>query len=227
MSTLPSVKVAISTVSDGNMLIHEDKANKTVVHNRTTFLEQHGIPIDQATRVDIVYEGTDYRRYREVTKHDLGAGMYDGNIAPADALITRDANHALFLPLADCVGAVLFDPVNHILMLSHLGRHSVEQFSGQKSVEYLKAQYGSNPVDICVWLTPAPGKDTYPLWTFDNRSLKEVVIEQLRSAGIVSSNINNNDADTATDLRYFSHSQFLAGKRTEDGRYGIIAMMTK
>jgi copper oxidase (laccase) domain-containing protein len=181
--------------------------------------------MDDTTRVKIVYEGNDYCRYYEVNNSQKGAGMFDNNIMAADALITREPNHALFLMLADCVGAVIFDPDKQIMMLSHLGRHNVEQNGGYKSVKFLIDNYNCNPDDLLVWLTPGAGKENYPLFALDNRSFKDVIFEQLQSAKISSKNINDDPTDTTKDPRYFSHSQFLLGNQLTDGRFAVIAMM--
>jgi copper oxidase (laccase) domain-containing protein len=218
--------VALSHVSDGNMLIPDDRSNADIANHRSDFLQKHSITMEQSSRVNVTYDTPTFKRYLEVSlSQHSSAGMYNDAIAPADALVTRDIHHALFLPLADCVGAVLYDPVHKVLMLSHLGRHSVEQHGGTSSVEFLVKKFGSAPSDIRVWLTPSPGKENYPMWAFNNRSIKEVVIEQLISAGIVPTNITDDSTDTTTDLTYFSHSEFLAGRRDVDGRYAIVAMM--
>lgn len=218
--------VAISHVADGNMYIPTDKENKAVVSNRQTFLNTVGIGLNQTSRVDIHYEGTNYRRYREVSLHERGKGMTIDNIESADALITRNLNHALFLPLADCVGTVIFDSQQKILMLSHVGRHSLEQDGAYASVKYLIDTYQSDPHQLKVWLTAAPVQQSYPLWAFDNRDFKEVVLEQLHRAGTLDENIINDRSDSSKDKRFFSHSEFLAGRRSTDGRYAIVAMMT-
>jgi len=221
------VKILISTskVNDGNMLIPEDRANIDVIGNRTSFLAKNGVDIKQTTRVNIVHEGDNYCRYYELTEDHKGDGMqYDGIVA-ADALVTKLPGHALFLPIADCVGAVIFDPTKSILMMSHLGRHSLEQNGGYESVKFLIDHYDCSPSDLKVWLTPAPGPDVYPLYKFQHRSLKNVVYQQLESAGILEGNITDNPADTSKDTDYYSHSEFLQGNRTEDGRYAIVAMM--
>lgn len=219
-----NVFVAISKVFDGNMLNPDNDSDQQVAANRASFLAKNGIDIKQTTRVGIKYDSDNYRRYYEVTEKHMGQGMAE-EIVPADALITRLPNHALFLPVADCVGAVVFDPINNVLMLAHLGRHSLEQFGGRESVRFMSDHFGCDPKDLQVWLTPAPGPDVYPLYAFSNRSIKNVVFEQLQSAGINSENIDDNPADTSKDPDYFSHSEFLKGNRPTDGRYAIVAMM--
>lgn len=217
--------VAISTVADGSMYNRHDKLDTAVIHNREIFLKKHSITLEQTTRVMTLYEGDNYHRYREATVAEKGAGMKDDQVAVSDGLVTTSLNHALFLPVADCVGAVLYDPTKHILMLSHLGRHSLEQDGGIRSVAYLNEKYGCDPKDLKVWLTPAPGKDVYPIWKLDNKGMKEATFEQLSTAGILPENITDNPADTTKDINYYSYSEFLKGNRKKDGDYAIVAMM--
>ncbi|MCX6728521.1 MAG: laccase domain-containing protein [Candidatus Saccharibacteria bacterium] len=221
-----AIIVAISKVSDGNMLIKSDKTNPEVINNRKKFLGKNGIDINQATRINTIYEGSDYCRYEVVDSSQMGAGMIDGSVVTSDALVTKNINHALFLPIADCIGAVIYDSSKNILMLSHLGRHMLEQNGGYKSVKFLIDNFNVRPADLSVWLSPAPGLESYPLYKFNNRSLKDVAFKQLESAGILPNSITDNTADTSKDDNYFSHSEFLKGNRPSDGRFAIVAMMT-
>lgn len=220
------VVFAVSNISDGNMAIDKDQANKSeVLNNRKMFLAKSSTTLEDSTRVTITYDGDNYCRYREVNRRNFGEGMIDGNTAPADALITKIPGQALFLPLADCVGAAIFDSKQNILMLSHIGRHSLEQFGGRASIEHLVNNYSSDPADLLVWLTGAPGQQNYPLFAFNNRSFKDVVFEQLKNAGVLDNNIHDDSTDTTTDPNYYSHSEFLAGRQNDDGRYAVVAIM--
>lgn len=219
--------VAISHVADGTMAMYQDLTNKqAVLQNRSTFLQSQNIDPQKTTRVKIVYKGQDYCRYHEVGLDQAGAGMSDSKVITADGLVTRQAGQALFLPLADCVGMVIFDPIKCLLMLSHIGRHSLEQNGGYKSVKFLVDGYNSDPSELLIWLTPAPGQASYPLFAFNNRSFKDVVFEQLKSAGIIEANITDNPTDTTTDRSYYSHSEYLKGNRSVDGRYAVVALIT-
>lgn len=218
--------VAISTVADGSMYDRTDPENQSVIANRTSYLKTLGISMDQTTRVNTKYESADYCRYREATGDDKGSGMRNNNVAIADGVVTTSKDHALLLPVADCVGAVIFDPIQNILMVSHLGRHSLEQQGGVRSVAYLVDNYGSKPETLQVWLTPAPNKEIYPIWALENKGMKEVTFEQLKKAGILDENIIDNPADSATDESYYSYSEYLKGHRQEDGDHVIVAMMT-
>jgi copper oxidase (laccase) domain-containing protein len=204
-----------------------DQSYKSVLPTRKIFLDKYSISPDQSTLVQLVYEGADYCRYLALTSDNKGDGITRSASIEADALVVTEPDHALFLPLADCVGAVIHDPIKDILMVSHLGRHNLEQFGGTKCIEYLIEKHGVDPNSLTVWLSPAAGKDFYPLYAFDNRSLYDVATEQLIAAGVESQNITVSPIDSAADNNYFSHSQYLKGKRESDGRFAVVAMLTK
>jgi copper oxidase (laccase) domain-containing protein len=217
--------VAISTVQNGNMYIPTDSENETVIQNRQVWLAAQSIALEATTRVDITYDRTDFCRYRVVGETDKGDGMQSTSSAPADALVVTQPGHALFLPVADCVATVLFDEEHSVLMLSHLGRHSLEQQGGVRSVQYLVEQFNSKPSKIKVWLGPAPDKEVYPIYALDNKGVKEAVYEQLGEAGVIVDNIIDNQSDTATNHDYYSHTAFLKGNKAEDGRFAMVAML--
>ncbi|HEY8992283.1 MAG TPA: polyphenol oxidase family protein [Candidatus Microsaccharimonas sp.] len=219
------IVVATSTVADGSMFQNYDPENATIVAHRKKFLETHDISIDHTTRLKITYDTTDFCRYSEVTSAHKSDGMYGGRDVAHDALVTKELDHALFLPVADCVAATFYDPIHQVLGLAHLGRHSLEQNGGEKFVAYLKDRYESDPKDIEVWLGPAPGKDAYQIWTLDNKGMKEATLEQLRAAGIQDENITDTLAETDKDATYFSHSEFLKGNQRTDGDHAMVAIM--
>lgn len=222
---MTSPLVAISTVADGSLYNRHDHKDPAVITNRETFLKKHGIELNQTTRVQVTYDRDDYCQYVAVDDSHKGDGMHAESPLVADALVTTDKNHALFLPVADCVGTVIYDPIHEVLMVSHLGRHSLTQKGGTKSVEYLVDHYGSKPRDLRIWTTPAPNKEAYPIWDLGNKGFKEALFEQLEGAGVLKENITDNPADTVTDKNYYSYSEFLKGNREEDGDYAIVAMM--
>ena len=208
--------IAVSIVEDGDM---------ADVKNRPPFLLANNISPEETSRVRVDYTDNNFCGYLDVTDKYRGKGILDTDIPPADGLVVRDPDHALFLTLADCVGAVIFDVDKKILMLSHLGRHSIEQNGGYKSVKFLVDNYDCDPGKLEIWLTPAPGRDVYPLFLFNNRSIKEVLFEQFESAGIDIKNTHDDPTDTTKNPNYYSHSEFLKGNREQDGRYAIVAMI--
>lgn len=216
------VSILYSTVRDGTMA-GDDRG--VVDQNRRTFLGTHGIPLERTVLVWLRYEGDNYCRYHEVDASDSGEGIISPPRRVSDALFTREKGLALFLPLADCIGATLVDETQGILGMSHLGRHNLEQFGATRCVEYMCRQFGSSPAQIRVELSPAVGKKTYPLHAFEGRGMHEVAIEQLKAAGISTNNIQVMGVDTALDPNYYSHSQYLKGAQTESGRHAVVAMM--
>jgi copper oxidase (laccase) domain-containing protein len=218
--------ILCSTVADGSMKARTDDHMDDVTHNREVFLTAHDIAIADTTLVRLVYEGTDYCRYATVSEASKGDGTVHHSTMTADAMVVTQPGHALFLPLADCVGAVLYDPTKGILMLSHLGRHNLEQFGATKSVGFLVNEHGVDPKNLTVWLSPAASKVFYPVYAFNNRSLHNVTAEQLLAAGVTHDKIETSPIDSAADPNYYSHSQFLKGNRPDDGRFAVVAMMT-
>jgi len=219
--------VAISKVENGNMYIPGDTSNEAVIHNRHVWLKSQGIDFASTTRLSITYDGSNFCRYRTLTDHDKGEGMTGDGLQPADALVITQLGHAAFLPVADCVATVFYDEAQSLFMLSHLGRHSLEQQGGVKSVEYLVEHFDVNPATLKVWLAPSPSKEVYPIYALDNKGMKEAVYEQLLQAGVNREYITDNAADTATDPEYYSHTAFLKGGKTEDGRFAMVAMMVE
>jgi copper oxidase (laccase) domain-containing protein len=216
--------IAVSNSKDGNMkalLPNDQQAH----NNRKKFLEKNNINPRDTTLLYLNYKRANYAQYISIDEHNKGDGIVRDHALISDALIVTKPNHALFLPLADCIGAVIFDPKNNILMLSHLGRHNLIDKGGIKSIKYLKKTYNSNPKDLIIEFSPSAGKKNYPLFDFDNQSLTEIASKQMLSAGVDKNNIKIPKIDTTSNKKYFSHSQFLTGKRQEDARFAIVAVI--
>jgi copper oxidase (laccase) domain-containing protein len=107
------------------------------------------------------------------------------------------------------------------VMLSHVGRHNVEQDGAANSVAFMMERFGSKPEDILAWLSPMVGKENYPLHAFEGKGLREVIVEQLLGSGLSDKHIEVCDVDTATSTDYFSHSEYLKGNRSMDGRHAV------
>ena len=219
------VQIAISTASDGDMLPRHKTgaALEKVRTNIANFLKQNNMDIAQSCRVCLEYDRADFRRYMVVDQNNAGAGYGDKNIAVADGLATQTKNLALFLALADCLGAVLFDPEHTALMVTHLGRHSTEQHGATASVEFMTEKFDTDPSWLQIWLSPSAGAENYPLYQFDNRSMRNVNIEHFIAAGVRLENIIGENIDVTTDSNYFSHSNFLKGLQKTDDKFAIVA----
>lgn len=218
---------ATSTVSDGSMYNRHDRKDPAVFASLRNFVTHHDISPDHTTRFNPLYdfETNDFCRYEVIQPNARGLGMSKNDGLFADALFTTERNHALLLPVADCVAVVLYDPAHHAIGVAHLGRHSLEQDGGRKIIAFMQQQFGSNPQAIQVHLGPAPSKESYPIWALANKGMKEATFEQLASAGIIPEHIHNNAAETDTDPRYYSYSEYLKGNQTKDGDYAVVAMI--
>jgi copper oxidase (laccase) domain-containing protein len=197
----------------------------TVRANRYTFFTRHDIKPFQASLVNLAYEGDNYLRFHTIDKSYKGSGITHRSSLVSDSLFVVESGHALFLPLADCIGAVLYDATRNIFGLAHLGRHNLVQEGGMKNIEYMQQEFGSKPRDISVFMSAAAGKNAYPLHAFDGKSLHEVAAEQFQRAGIAINQIEIDTRDTITDSALFSHSNYLAGKQSSDGRHALVAIM--
>ncbi len=221
------VLAVLSSKVDGNLKFGLGDDARALA-NRKDFLDKIGVDINHTSLVGITYDTDDFTKYRIATVEDKSVGMLEKDMTRyVDALVVREPGHALFLPLADCAGVVSHDPKNGILMVSHLGRHSVEQGGAATSVEYLKETCDADPSNLLVWISPSVGKATYPLHAYGGKSLQEVIVEQLQEAGVEKSHIEVSSVDTAHDANYYSHSEFLKGNQTEAGRFAVVAEMLR
>lgn len=218
-----SLLIFTSTVDDGTMKSVEEEA--TTQKNRKCFLSKNGLDITSSCLVSVSYSTSEYCTYSIVDESQAGVGMTRKHNIFSDSLFTCSKQISLFLPLADCIGAVLYDHKNSVLGMAHLGRHNIEQDGGVKNIEFMKSNFNSNPEDIMIHLSPAAGKEAYPLFACENKGLHEAVLEQLLQAGILKKNITIDDRDTTADDMLFSHSNFLAGSQKTDGRHAIVAIM--
>ncbi|MCL2037998.1 laccase domain-containing protein [Candidatus Saccharibacteria bacterium] len=221
-----AVQIACSTTADGDMLPRDKTGSELekVRSNIDNFLKQINSAITKAAWVRMDYDREDYRRYMVVGPDDAGAGLSDNHpIAVADGLATRAKNMTLFLPLADCLGAALYDPENAALMMTHLGRHATEQHGATTSVEFMTEKFGTDPKHLQIWLSPSASAENYPMWTFNNRSQRDVNIEHFISTGVRPENITGDNIDNTTDPNYFSHSNFLKGLQKTDDKFAIAA----
>ncbi|HEY1085636.1 MAG TPA: laccase domain-containing protein [Candidatus Saccharimonadales bacterium] len=218
-----TVNISISTTSDGSMKHGATEAQ--ICANRQGFLQNNSYDPEVACLVRLEYAGDDYCRYREVDEQIGGEGIVKDSTIVADGLVTRVKKQALFLPLADCIGMVIWDQGETAIMVSHLGRHNLEQMGGAQSIKYFLSQTGIGVEDIRIFLSPAASSKAYPLYNLENKGLHEVATRQLLAAGVGRDHISIDDRDTASDQALYSHSEFLKGNREVDGRFMLVAAL--
>ena len=217
--------VRVSSIEDGTMKHAIHTPERQVKSNRQKFLANAGIHAVQTSLIRIQYGSDNYCRYGVADGDNQGDSMeLWHDTPPLDGMMTDELGHAIFLPVGDCGPMVVSDTMSPAFMMSHVGRHSVEQDGGRRSIEVFCKTYGIDPSTLRIWLGPMVGKESYPLRAFDGRGLENVILEQLMHAGIDASQIESAGVDTAKDKRYFSHSEYKKGNRELDGRIAVVAM---
>lgn len=230
----PELRVAVSSRSDGTMLDRTvgDRHAQEIVYNRAAFCQAAGIDYARAVYQLISYGAEcTYDVIAEVSSPN-------NNGVRADVLYTNQSNVALFLPVADCVATVIYDPVAKRLALAHLGRHSTIARTMAKVIEYFVAK-GSKVTDLLIWMAPSVKRQSYRMEYFDKvddpewrdycqqreggyyLDLQGYNKHLALQAGLCEENIKISPINTAIDKNYFSHSQGDVG-----GRFAVVATIT-
>lgn len=214
----PEVFVAVSERSDGNMKNPRriDWIDEKVVINRESFLQRSKISTKETALIAVDYSRDNFTKYYYINASGKFTVDHERSTIPSsDGLATMTSRLGIILPLADCLGVVLFDLEKKLLMTVHAGRHNLEQNGLAEAIKFM-TKYGSDPNRIQVWLSPSAGAKNYPLHKFNSKSLKQVAREQLKDAGV--KDVTSDEVDTTVDENYFSHSQ---GDREK--RHAILA----
>lgn len=80
-----------------------------------------------------------------------------------DAMVTNRPCVALATIVADCAPVVLFDPVHRAIGVAHCGRRGTVLGTLPKTIEAMRAAFGSRPRDLAVGIGPAIGADSYEI----------------------------------------------------------------
>ncbi len=233
----PDLLVVVSSKDDGTMLNRiRGRHVADVLENRRRFCDQIGVTYD-----DVVYHVISYDQAQtfdtiaEVTETD--AVKYNNEGIFADALYTEMAGVGLFLPVADCIAIIIYDPKRRALMLAHLGRHSTVAQLMSQAVRYF-VEYGSRAKDLQIWMSPSITQKNYRMDYFDHasdinwhnfcRQTADGIYLDMQGfnrslaiqAGVPGDNIFISPIDTADDPNYFSHS---SGDTA--GRIAVVTMM--
>ena len=229
--------IAVSSKDDGTMLNRiRGRHVAEVLENRRRFCDHIGVTYDDVVYHVISYDqGQTFDTIADVTETDTTRHNSEGIFT--DALYTEAVDVGLFLPVADCIATVIYDPKRRALMLAHLGRHSTVAQLMSRAVRYF-VERGSQAKDLQIWMSPSITQKNYRMDYFNhaddinwrnfyhqtadgiyldmqgfNRSLAIQV-------GVPADNIVMSSIDTADDPNYFSHS---SGDTA--GRIVVVAMM--
>ena len=207
-----NITLAISDIRDGNMRYFDsEKFTETepnVIAYQSKLCSQIKLSPSHTARIRTIYDDrknfTDYRKVTSTNIANFSIINSEVNIPVTDGLVTEDERIGFLLPLADCLGIVVFDESKHTFGLLHAGRHNIEQNGPYKFIEYFCETFDSNPKNLKVYLSPCARN--YQITKLDNKKLPDAAIEQLLSAGILSENITDSKTDTATNPNYPSCS---------------------
>lgn len=240
------VLAAVSSSQDGQMQLGWDEPEAEVMQNRRRFLAAVGLIPEQTVLVRVRYhKDATYDVIRAVHEADQSQNMFQAEGELADCLVTATPGVALFLPVADCIGTIVYDAKHRVLALAHLGRHSTLAQLPEKLVSYLAANYQSNPEDLKIWMSPSIQAPHYVLKTADfaknnpvwqpyctavegGFSLDMQGYNQSRfiAAGTQPENIILSDVDTATDPTYWSHyTETTARGSAPPPRFAVACML--
>ncbi len=230
----------ISTVQDGNMSFRWGEKLQ-VIEDREKFLKKIGIDVKDTIVMKSEENWTDIM---VVGNEDKTRGVYKiDETRGCGVLITRQKNLCLFLLIADCFPAVVYDAKLGILAMVHLGRQGVD---GQLPKLVMKEfiSMGSYPENIRVIVGPGIQKVSYT-WTgklpvdankwgeFVGKTCKNKWLidnigflrSQFIEIGVLEENIKISNVDVRTNSNYFSHARSCASGEKE-GRFAMVAMMT-
>jgi polyphenol oxidase len=112
---------------------------------------------------------------REVAAVD---GQTSIPVPGVDGLITESPDVCLGIYVADCCAIWLADPVRRVIALLHSGRKGSELGIATAAIDRMRGDFGSNPADIVVQLSPCIRP---PLYEVD---FARLIVAQCRAAGV-------------------------------------------
>ena len=103
-----------------------------------------------------------------------GALDYAAAIEDTDALITNALGVPLMLCFADCVPLLFFDSENGAIGVAHAGWKGTVGRIGEKTVQAMAAEFGTEPAKLLVGIGPSIGPECF--------TVGEEVAEKFREA---------------------------------------------
>lgn len=213
------VGVGVSEISDGNMRFFGGGDEADVIEKQVKLGKLLDLSGDRIARVRTIYDDREsFTDYYEITDRNLSEYAVvnpERQIPVSDGLIVSSSDVGILLPLADCLGIVVFDEQHQRVGLLHSGRQNIEQYGPKKFIEYFVKNVGSNPGELKVYFSPHALN--YQIFKFDNKTLSEVAREQLAEVGVLSENIIDYRVDTVENANLPSNS---SGDKTQ--RFAIV-----
>lgn len=110
----------------------------------------------------VLSQQTHTTNVKVVTEADRGKGIVTPlDYTDVDGLLTNIPGICLVTFYADCVPLYFVDPVRKVIGLSHSGWRGTVGKIGQKTIQKMEEQYGSDPKDILAAVGPSICQDCY------------------------------------------------------------------
>jgi len=135
-----------------NLGLHVGDDEDTVLRNRSLLSAITGCEPDALTFGAQVHDAN----IAVVDASNAGGGFED-----TDALITDAPDIPLCVLVADCVVVGLYDPVRNTVGIAHAGWRGTLASIAQKTVDAMRATFGSHPRDIIASISPSIGPCCY------------------------------------------------------------------
>ena len=164
-----------------------------------------------------------------------------GRFEATDALITIVQNLWLTITVADCTPVFLADPVRGVVAAVHAGWRGTAGFITAKSVERLKAEFGTAPDNLVAFIGPSAGVCCYEVGDDVTVRFRPVVVQtrngkhyldlkrenadQLKAAGVLDNNIEISPLCTICNPELL-HS-YRRDKERSGRMMGVIGMVGK
>lgn len=155
-----------------------------------------------------------------------------------DGIVTSERNRGLLIAHADCQVAIFYDPIKQVIANVHSGWRGSVRNIYEKTISYLKQNYGSNPADLLVCISPSLGPSNAE---FVNHRIElpvefcqfqvrenyfdfwEISKMQLQSAGIL-----NHHIEVAGICTYSEENDFFSHRRDKKtGRNGTVVALKR
>ena len=149
------VKITRSDKSDGHMSFNKISIKETE-NNINQFINNLNWGIKHSAFMRITYgpdrNYDDIKSINQITNPTPVVSKDKGLLC--DALITNQPGVALMLPTADCYPVTLFDPINKVLALAHMGWHSTTAQLLEKLITKMTESYNTLPNNLLVYFGP-------------------------------------------------------------------------
>lgn len=141
--------------NDFTIGMNEFRPPEVVVKNRTIVANQFDFRPEQMVFAEQIHGN--YMEYIDPSKRGRGVFSKESALQNCDGMFTHHSNICLVAQAADCVPILFYDTVQNAIACAHSGWRGTIAKIGQKAVEALICNYGSNPDNIVVGVGPSIG----------------------------------------------------------------------